>query len=136
MVVSKLLEAVVGWAEAETSIVGVALVGSHARGAARPDSDVDLMVLARDLAPYLENVAWLERFGNVASYETENWGPVTSLRVFYKAGLEVEFSLTTPAWADIPVDAGTRRVVRDGVRILYDPEDVLKMLTSEVRLDR
>ncbi len=132
MVVAELLEAVVGWAEMETSIVGVALVGSHARDAARPDSDVDLVVLVRNPQKFLADTAWLEQFGSVVSCETEDWGRVTSLRVFYGEGLEVEFGLTIPDWAELPVDVGTRRVVSDGMRVLYDPEGILKALEKAV----
>ena len=132
MDVEKLVQEVVAWAEKERGLVGVALVGSHARGAARPDSDVDLMLLSPNPQPYLEDRDWLERFGPVTAVETEDWGPVTSLRTFYEGGLEVEFGLSTPAWASIPVDAGTRRVVSDGLRVLYDPEGIFQRLQREV----
>lgn len=132
MFVSELLGNVVSWAAEDASVVGVALVGSHARGVARSDSDVDLVILTLDLRPYLEDTGWLERFGTVTSCKTEDWGPVTSLRVFFEGGLEVEFGLTTTVWAELPVDAGTRRVVSAGMRVLYDSEDVLGRLQQAV----
>lgn len=132
MEIAKFLQSAVAWAENESGIVAIALVGSHARSEARLDSDVDLMVLAPDPSAYLENPTWLELFGVVASRETEDWGAVTSLRAFYEGGLEVEFGLSTPAWADIPVDAGTRRVVSDGIRVLYDPGGILSALQQNV----
>lgn len=127
-----LLREVVIWAENADGIAGVALVGSYAYGAARPDSDVDLVLLMPDPKPFLEATAWLDRFGPVASCDVEDWGAVTSLRVVYESGLEVEFGLSTPAWADIPVDAGTRRVVSDGMRVLYDPEGIMEALQRAV----
>ena len=132
MFVSELLGNVVRWAAEDASVVGVALVGSHARGVARSDSDVDLVILTLDLRPYLENTGWLERFGTVTSCKTEDWGPATSLRVFFESGLEVEFGLTTTVWAELPVDVGTRRVVSDGMRVLYDSEDILGRLQQVV----
>lgn len=132
MDVSALLRGAVAWAEGEPDVVGVALVGSHARGSARPDSDVDLVILARDPQPYLRDTRWPQRFGPVASCEPEDWGRVTSLRVLYEGGLEVEFGLTTPEWAELPVDAGTRRVVRDGMRVLHDPAGLLARLARAV----
>jgi hypothetical protein len=41
-------------------------------------------------------------------------------------GLEIDLTVGTPAWASIdPLDAGTRRVVSDGMRPLYDPTGLL-----------
>lgn len=130
--VNSLLDAAVCWALSDPQLTGVALVGSYARGAARADSDIDLMILVAEPKRYAEDTSWLQRFGEVASYTEEAWGPVTSLRVFYADGLEAEFSLATPAWAAVPVDAGTRRVVSDGMRILYDPDGVLNRLQDAV----
>ena len=128
----ELLNKVVRWAEGEPLLTGVALVGSYARGAARADSDVDLMILSAEPRRYLEDTSWLRLFGEVASCTEEDWGLVTSLRVFYAHGLEVEFGLAIPAWAVIPVDAGTRRVVADGMQVLYDPNDVFGKLQDAV----
>ncbi len=119
---AELLEAVVGWAREDPAVRGVALVGSHAREAARPESDVDLVVLARRPEELVRDPAWVARFGEVGSIAEEDWGRVTSLRVFYRDGPEVEFGLTDPGWADAPPDEGTRRVVMDGLRLLYDPD--------------
>ena len=68
----------------------LALVGSHARGDAKADSDVDLLLLLRDPEAYLDDRAWVSEFGAPDSVTMESWGKVTSLRVFYADGLEVE----------------------------------------------
>lgn len=128
----RILDEVVRWAEGEPLLTGVALIGSHARGAVRTDSDVDLMILSAEPGRYLGDTSWLRLFGEVASCTEEDWGLVTSLRVFYAHGLEVEFGLATPAWAALPVDAGTRRVVADGMHILYDPNNVFGRLQGVV----
>lgn len=128
----ELLDEVVRWAEGAPLLIGVALVGSHTRGVARDDSDVDLMILSAEPGRYLRDTSWLRLFGEVASYTEEDWGLVTTLRVFYAPGLEVEFSLATPAWAALPVDAGTRRVVADGMHILYDLNNVFGRLQGAV----
>ncbi len=47
-------------------------------------------------------------------------GRVTSLRVWYADGLEVEFAIADRAWASAPLDAGTRRVIEDGCVVLFD----------------
>jgi predicted nucleotidyltransferase len=56
------------WAVKQPDIIAVAIVGSHARGMARPDSDIDVIVIVDDPAPYLEKSAWLECFGRLRSF--------------------------------------------------------------------
>lgn len=115
------LEAVVRWAGDRPDVVVAALVGSHARGGATDASDVDLVILTPDAAKYVAHPAWLARFGEVARHEVEDWGRLVSVRAFYADGLEVEYGFAAPDWAGVPTDAGTVRVVSDGMRILYDP---------------
>ena len=93
---SELFGEVVSWAAGEAAVLGVALVGSYARGEARPDSDVDVMILAENPQPYLQGAVWPRCFGDVTSQVTEDWGRVTSLRVFYTGGPEVNSALRPP----------------------------------------
>lgn len=117
------------WATGRPEVRAVALVGSHARGAARPDSDVDLILLAERPEDLTENVEWLNGFGRVRRLAVENWGRVTSLRAWYASGLEVEFALARAEWATAP-DVGTRRVVADGLRVLLDRDGVFERLAD------
>ena len=119
--VQKLIEQVVAWAASNAGVEAVVLVGSHARGEARPDSDVDLVLLTTRSQELLDDPEWAQRFGNVQSTAREDWGRVQSLRVIYESGLEVEFGLALPDWATAP-DAGTIEVVEQGLRVLWDPQ--------------
>jgi predicted nucleotidyltransferase len=130
--VSDFLDCVTDWAAHQPTIAAVALVGSHARGAARPDSDIDLVLLCEELHAFLADTSWIHRFGEVRTCHTEDWGMVTSLRVHYRESVEVEFGLTTLAWAAFPVDPGTRHVVSHGMRILWDREGLLGRLREVV----
>lgn len=132
--VAAFLNSVVDWAQHQPVISGAALVGSHARGEARPDSDIDLVLLCADLQGFLSDASWLERFGDVESCQTEDWGMVTSLRAQYRNGLEVEFGMTTPEWAGLPIDPGTQSVVLNGLRILMDRDGTLSRLQDAVAL--
>jgi hypothetical protein len=54
------------WAARCDDVVGVALVGSHARGTARPNSDVDVVILAEDPRRYLDDTARVTHFGEAS----------------------------------------------------------------------
>jgi predicted nucleotidyltransferase len=109
------------WAASQPDLLGVALVGSYARGAERADSDIDLVLITKDPIWWLESDEWLKNFGDLMTVELEDYGLVQSRRVRYRNGLEVELGITTNQWLKTaPIDEGTRRVMFDGHRILDD----------------
>lgn len=133
--VDQFLENFKQWTTSQDNIEAVALVGSYARGTARPDSDIDLVIITNDPKLLLENVLWLKNFGQIKEIKNEDWGLIQSKRVFYKNGPEVEFGITTPKWAKIdPVDPGTKQVVSNGVKILYDKNGILQTLLNTLLL--
>jgi predicted nucleotidyltransferase len=119
------LDKVKQWAETKSDIIGLALVGSYARNEARADSDIDLVLLASQPQNFVNDSEWIKDFGLVKSYEVEDWGLVTSLRVYYEDGLEVEYGFTSSEWVRSPIDEGTRQVISDGMQILLDKEGLL-----------
>ena len=128
------LEKFVLWASEQPAITAVALVGSYARGTATDDSDIDLIILASLCLPYLENHEWLSLFGDVDHSTIERWGVVETVRATYKTGFEIEYNFAQPSWADAPFDSGTRRVVDDGFKVLFDPQhrfDALQKTLTE-----
>lgn len=46
--------------------------------------------------------------------------------------VSLEYEISPTSWADVPVDEGTRRVVSDGIVIVYDPAGVLQQLVRAV----
>ena len=125
VVLDSWIEAVRSWAGNREDVIGVLLVGSYARGVPTPSSDLDFVVLVSDIRPYLSDHEWARAFGMVIRDEHENWGQVQSLRVWYEDGAEVEWGLTTLAWIADPLDPGTRKVLGDGYRIIFDRDGVL-----------
>lgn len=126
--VEEFLQQFVDWAANQADILAVALVGSYARGQARQSSDVDLVMIAADPARLLQRPAWVERFGRVRQVQIEDYGKVTSVRAWYRDGLEVEFGLTNCEWVRQPLDPGTRRVIEQGLRVVYEQENILSKL--------
>jgi predicted nucleotidyltransferase len=88
------LDAFVPWASVQEDVQAIALVGSYARGAAGDDSDIDLVLLTGEPQKYLEDLKWMERFGLVEKHQTEDYGKLTSIRVWYQNGVEVEYGIT------------------------------------------
>ena len=123
-----MIESVRRWAELRDDILGLALVGSHARGEARPDSDIDFLVLCADPARYLAHPEWVSAFGEVASLAFEDWGKVQSIRVHYQDGPEVEFGIAGTDWIAVPPDEGTAEVLRAGCIVLFDRDGLIERL--------
>src|SRR3990170_6701751 len=121
------------WARAQDDVVGAAVVGSWARGAARMGSDIDIIVLTNPKARYLDDDHWVA-MALVESAEivrTQDWGPLTERRVRLSSGLEVEFGFVPPSWAATdPVDPGTASVVRDGCKPIEDSGAVFEHLIA------
>ncbi len=126
--ISQFLDEFARWAAAQPDIQAVALVGSHARSAATDASDIDLVVIARQPEHYLHNTAWIHRFGPVQRQQVEYYGQLTSLRVWYDGGREVEYGLTDERWAALPLDTGTRQVIAGGLRVLFERGPLLSPL--------
>ena len=123
--IREFLDAFVDWASDGADVQAIALVGSYARGAARDDSDIDLVILTDTPQKYFDNTKWIERFGAVEKHQTEDYGKLTSLRVWYQNGAEVEYGITTPDWAAAPLDEGTQEVMLGGMLVLFERGNLL-----------
>lgn len=120
----------VRWASAQSDMQAVALIGSYARAAARKDSDIDLVILTNRPKKYLENPAWAEQFGEIENCQTEGYGKLTSMRVWYRDSFEVEYGITMPDWAAQPLDAGTQQVISNGMLVLFERNPLLSLLLT------
>lgn len=127
------------WFAARPDVAAIALVGSVARGTARPDSDIDLVLLVHDPQVYRRDQTWPAQLpwqtigATVQNVKDEDYGALWARFVTLSSGRIIEFGFAAPSWAQIdPVDAGTRRVVADGCRVLYDPRQVLARLIAVV----
>jgi predicted nucleotidyltransferase len=123
--VSNFLGEVIAWVCTQPDLQALALVGSYARNAATESSDIDLVLIATHPETYLHDSTWAEQFGQVQKQQLEDYGRLTSLRVWYTNGLEVEYGFTNETWVALPLDAGTQRVIADGIKILFERNSYL-----------
>ena len=130
--IAPLISIVTRWAESRSDILGLALVGSQARGTAHESSDVDLLILTADpgsfraIDAWLNEIQWSSVGSRVAASRDADYGCVWSRHVVLSSGSEVEFSFGPLSWASTaPVDPGTLRVIRDGWRVLLDRRGLL-----------
>jgi predicted nucleotidyltransferase len=112
------------WSEQQTHIKGVAVVGSFARGDFHSNSDVDLTIISTNKDLTLEIIKNEFNFGNIESSTLEEWGILTSLRIFYDNVLEVEYGVVTDQWVKEPLDEGTKNVVKNGFKVVTEKEDI------------
>ncbi len=120
------INAVKAWARQQPDVSALALVGSYAYGRPRMGSDVDLVLLTRALGKHARGLDWAVGLDPRARLiRDQTWGPLHERRVRLRSGLQVELGVVTPAWASLPLDPGTARVLRDGCRILHDLEGLL-----------
>lgn len=136
----QILKLIGTFAESDSRIIAVGLCGSHARGDARVDSDIDLSILVEDKLKF-KNVSWINNFEfdkineNLDFFEDKKYGRVWSRHVFLKSGIEIEFSFANLSWADTKnLDNGTLKVVSDGFKIIYDPRSILNKLVEKVTI--
>jgi predicted nucleotidyltransferase len=126
MGVASFLNELTAWAATRPDIAAIALIGSHARGTVQPRSDVDLVMLCSSVDELLGG-DWPTLFGEIESSSIEDYGALKSRRIFYRNGLEVEFGIAERSWAHVPLDSGTKSVLADGARALYDPEQLVEV---------
>lgn len=119
-----LLENFKEWSEQQTHIKGVAVVGSFARGDFHSNSDVDLTIISTNKELTLDNIKNDFNLDNIESSTLEEWGILTSLRIFYGNGLEVEYGVVTDQWVKEPMDEGTKNVVKNGFKVVTEKEDI------------
>jgi predicted nucleotidyltransferase len=135
------VEALIGtiraWVRGRSDVLAAAMVGSWARGEARMDSDVDVVLLTEDAAPFIDADGWARELGAVSIIRTQRWGVLTERRLALKSGLVVDVGLAAPSWASTsPLDPGTVRVVAGGLVPLHDPRRLLDELVVAVASHR
>jgi uncharacterized protein len=130
-----LLAPVVSWVRSRPDILGLALVGSHAREAARQNSDIDLLLLAcepqafRYAESWLADIPWAQ--GHIVDWRDADYGAAWSRHVRLDPFGELELTFCAASWAATdPIDSGTCKVVSMGCRALVDKVGLFETLLA------
>lgn len=114
-------------------IAAAAFIGSRARGDVGEDSDYDVLILCEDTRKFLEKKDDIVKcFHRWRESKIEERGSFKVLRSFYKNGDIYEFNVAPTSWADTPATVEARRIVKDGIKILHDPQGILENLQKAV----
>lgn len=129
----QLTQSFLAWAQNEPAIRAAAIIGSQARSDHPADqwSDLDVMVFASDVEPFIADGRWAGQIGLVwlSFVEQTPDGQGWERRVLYAGGLDVDFALLPAAWlsaivaGEVPRDLAD--VIRRGYRILLDKDGLL-----------
>jgi len=113
------------WATKRKDIRAAALVGSYAREELDKDSDVDLVIITETPQKYISNTEWARVFGKPITKKVEKYGQLTSMRIWYENGLEIEYGFTTREWTTTLKKDDLKRIKEDGLRVLFEKEVLL-----------
>jgi hypothetical protein len=133
-----LIAVIARWVDARSDLRGLALCGSWARGDARVDSDLDLVVLSAEpdrLADqgFLPEIDFPGAGFQSVSATKAHYGAVWSWHIDLHPSADVELTVAALAWASTaPMDEGTRAIAKDALRILVDKDELLKRLLGKL----
>lgn len=134
-----IVSAVSSWAIKRSDMRAMALVGSWARGNQGQVSDIDLLLLSDCAHEYWQSPEWLTEIDfrdsgyRLSSSESTNYGVVWSRHMHLLPPAEVELTFAECCWAQTePVDSGTRSVVKDAFKIIFDKDRMLSKLVAAV----
>lgn len=130
---AKFLIVLLKWAWYLYEVRALILVGSFARGEARPDSDIDIRLIVSDPDTYTHDFLWLRSLGSVTEVAVRRYGRVTSLEVVFVDLPRIEFGISDTGWALAPNDSGAIRSAREGMLVLMDRDGNSTDLSREFR---
>lgn len=124
------------WLESEENVRAGLIIGSRARVDHPADewSDLDIILIAKDLEPILNSAGWIE---NISPYwltfiDRTGDGSGYERRVLFEGGMDVDFAPISLADFNAATSAGpspeTVDAVSRGVRVLVDKDGLLESL--------
>jgi aminoglycoside 6-adenylyltransferase len=130
---ARLTERIAGWAERDPDVRAALVIGSRVRSDHPADrwSDLDVLLFVREPKQYTDSAEWVAGFGPIwlTFLERTPEGGAWERRVLYAGGLDVDFAVNPAQWlqhiAAHGLDPAIADVIRRGVRVLVDKDDLL-----------
>jgi len=123
------------WATKRKDIRAAALVGSYAREELDKDTDVDLVIITDTPQKYITDTKWTRVFGKPITKKVEEYEKLTSLRIWYENGLEIEYGFTTREWTKTLKGNELKQIKEDGLRVLFEKEVLLSPYETPAHKD-
>jgi Predicted nucleotidyltransferases len=134
----QIIPAILEWGRLREEITGVALTGSYARGEAREDSDIDLLIFAENPKTFgqtgwIKDINWNKINLEFRSSNDGFYGNNQFIQFLFTSGLEIEFIFPDREWLnDAPLKPETIYILKKGFVILYDRGQKLKQLQQKL----
>lgn len=128
--VSKILDKLVDIVSPQCNVKGIILLGSYARGDNRNNSNVNVTIIALNPSEFFKENSWIEHFGKIFLLN-KGENDIISLRIACIEEIQMHLNIVPLTWAETdPIDPETLKVILDGVRVLWDPDNLLHKLIS------
>jgi predicted nucleotidyltransferase len=130
------LIAVIQWlVTGRDDLRGMAVCGSWARGNPRPDSDLDLLIIAQGPELLRRRRKWIRelKFSDAGfryiGHKTAKYGAVWSAHIELEPEAKLELTFAKESWASVnPIDQDTRDVATE--KVLIDKDGALQRLRN------
>ena len=129
-----MIDKIIAWADKQDNVRAVLMVGSRARAdhAADQWSDIDVVVLTKDVRRYRDSTDWLDEIGTVwvTHLEKTATGDGVERRALFADGVDVDFILVPhDEMARLTQDPGVADTIRRGLRVLIDKDRMMSRIT-------
>ncbi|WP_053375902.1 hypothetical protein [Paenibacillus sp. FJAT-27812] len=120
----KLMYEFVKWAGEQSHIAGIALVGPCADDENEEDSNLSFLLISDKKTKTLEAILHQFPFEPIEQATKEEWGLLTSFRIEYASGMEVEYGVAGEEWLRLPLDQEMGDTVMKGFKVIWDREEL------------
>ncbi|MFV0298124.1 MAG: hypothetical protein ACK5JT_18630 [Hyphomicrobiaceae bacterium] len=134
----KILQAMKNWSCGNRHIRGMAVVGSwDDEDRAHAEAHLDMVFVVEEPDRFRSCELWMREIDwNAAALGEGRWsdcdaGCGCARHLSFDDGTRVEVSFVPRSWAEVdPIDAATRRIAGNGMRVVHDPDGLLGRLIT------